>query len=603
MFRNFRITHRLAGLATILLAFSCLIGSVGIYKMTVIGNELEQVAARDLPLTLMLEKITQHQLEQAILMEKMLRYRNVDAHAATETEADLRHHFEELAKQTDSELATAHQMVNSYLADTISDEARTEFSGVEAALARIETDHRTYETQVNDIFKALDNGASPSDVADAVIATEGLQNDLDAAIENLVAEVAAYTAASMDTALADERMGKTLITALSGIVLLSGIALAWLLGRSITLPLRRLTNALADLAKGKLDTPVPASKFRDEVGDMADAMRVFQADMMKARALEAEQVARRERDEKRRAETDRLVKEFCETLVETFADIVKSAKDVLARAEMMQTQSGQARSLAGAVATEAEESSASAQSLSAATEEMVAAIDEISSQITQFSGIAKNAVEHSATSQAEMRNLQEVADEVGQVVQLITKIADQTNLLALNATIEAARAGDAGKGFAVVAGEVKSLANQTAKATDEITRKIERIQSVSRNSTEAINNIGTVIGSIDNYVTAIVGAVEEQNATTREIARNVDFVSESAKRVSENVTTIQSSVTNVGSSAVTVHDNADHTAHQADFLSGKIGEFITAMKRAQNDEPDTGIQYAADKPVMLRAAE
>jgi len=603
MFRNFRITHRLAGLATILLAFSCLIGSVGIYKMTVIGNELEQVAARDLPLTLMLEKITQHQLEQAILMEKMLRYRNVDAHAATETEADLRHHFEELAKQTDSELATAHQMVNSYLADTISDEARTEFSGVEAALARIETDHRTYETQVNDIFKALDNGASPSDVADAVIATEGLQNDLDAAIENLVAEVAAYTAASMDTALADERMGKTLITALSGIVLLSGIALAWLLGRSITLPLRRLTNALADLAKGKLDTPVPASKFRDEVGDMADAMRVFQADMMKARALEAEQVARRERDEKRRAETDRLVKEFCETLVETFADIVKSAKDVLARAEMMQTQSGQARSLAGAVATEAEESSASAQSLSAATEEMVAAIDEISSQITQFSGIAKNAVEHSATSQAEMRNLQEVADEVGQVVQLITKIADQTNLLALNATIEAARAGDAGKGFAVVAGEVKSLANQTAKATDEITRKIERIQSVSRNSTEAINNIGTVIGSIDNYVTAIVGAVEEQNATTREIARNVDFVSESAKRVSENVTTIQSSVTNVGSSAVTVHDNADHTAHQADFLNGKIGEFITAMKRVQNDEPDTGIRYAADKPVMLRAAE
>ncbi|WP_114111045.1 methyl-accepting chemotaxis protein [Thalassospira xiamenensis] len=603
MFRNFRITHRLAGLATILLAFSCLIGSVGIYKMTVIGNELEQVAARDLPLTLMLEKITQHQLEQAILMEKTLRYRNVDAHAATETEADLRHHFEELAKQTDSELATAHQMVNSYLADTISDEARTEFSGVEAALARIETDHRTYETQVNDIFNALDNGASPSDVADAVITTEGLQNDLDAAIENLVAEVAAYTAASMNTALADERMGKTLITALSGIVLLSGIALAWLLGRSITLPLRRLTNALADLAKGKLDTPVPASKFRDEVGDMADAMRVFQADMMKARALEAEQVARRERDEKRRAETDRLVKEFCETLVETFADIVKSAKDVLARAEMMQTQSGQAGSLAGAVATEAEESSASAQSLSAATEEMVAAIDEISSQITQFSGIAKNAVEHSATSQAEMRNLQEVADEVGQVVQLITKIADQTNLLALNATIEAARAGDAGKGFAVVAGEVKSLANQTAKATDEITRKIERIQSVSRNSTEAINNIGTVIGSIDNYVTAIVGAVEEQNATTREIARNVDFVSESAKRVSENVTTIQSSVTNVGSSAVTVHDNADHTAHQADFLNGKIGEFITAMKRAQNDEPDTGIRYAADKPVMLRAAE
>ncbi len=599
MFRNFRITHRLTGLATILLAFSCLIGSVGIYKMTVIGNELEQVAARDLPLTLMLEKITQHQLEQAILMEKTLRYRKVDAHDATETEADIRHHFEELAQQTDAELATAHQMVNTYLKDAISDEARTEFSGVEAALARIETDHRTYETQVNDIFKALDNGANPSDVADAVIATEGLQNNLNAAIKNIVTEVAAYTAASMDTALADERMGKTMITVLSGLVLLSGIALAWLLGRSITLPLRRLTGALVDLSKGKLDTAVPVSKFRDEVGEMADAMRIFQADMIKARELEAAQKKQRARDEKRRAETDRLVREFCDTLVETFADIVKSAKDVLARAEMMQTQSGQAGSLAGSVATEAEESSASAQSLSAATEEMVAAIDEISSQITQFSGVAREAVDHSASSQTEMRNLQEVTDEVGQVVQLITKIADQTNLLALNATIEASRAGDAGKGFAVVAGEVKNLASQTAKATEEITRKIDRIQAVSRNSTDAINNIGIVIGSIDDYVTAIVGAVEEQNVTTREIARNVDFVSESAKRVSENVTTIQSSVADVGSSAVTVHDNADRTAHQADFLNGKIGEFITAMKRAQNDDPGKEVR----NPPILQAAE
>ncbi len=599
MFRNFRITHRLAGLATILLAFSCLIGSVGIYKMTVIGNELEQVAARDLPLTLMLEKITQHQLQQAILMEKALRYRNIDAHDATETEADIRHHFEELAKQTDTELAAAHQMVNSYLKDAISDEARTEFSGVEATLGRIETDHRTYEAQVNDIFKALDDGASAPDVADAVIATEALQDNLDTAIENLVAEVAAYTQASMNTALADERMGKTLITVLSGLVLISGIALAWLLGRSITLPLRRLTSALVDLSKGKLDTAVPVSKFRDEVGEMADAMRIFQADMIKARELEAAQKTQRARDEKRRTETDRLVKEFCDTLVETFADIVKSAKDVLARAEMMQTQSSQAGSLAGSVATEAEESSASAQSLSAATEEMVAAIDEISSRITQFSGVAREAVDHSTASQTEMRNLQEVADEVGQVVQLITQIAEQTNLLALNATIEAARAGDAGKGFAVVAGEVKNLASQTAKATEEITRKIDRIQTVSRNSTEAINNIGTVIGSIDDYVTAIVGAVEEQNVTTREIARNVDFVSESAKRVSENVTTIQSSVADVGSSAVTVHDNADRTAHQADFLNGKIGEFITAMKRAQNDDPGKEVR----NPTMLRAAE
>lgn len=595
------ISQRMYSLAGWLLLTACLLGAIATYKMTVIGNELEQVTARDLPLTLMLEKITQHQLEQAILMEKSLRFQNVDAHS--ESESDIRVHFEEISNQSDAELREATNMVKTYLAKLSNDADRAEFAAVEAALSRIETDHRTYEANVAGIFKALDNGASPADVADTVIATEKLQNGLDAAIENLVAEVSSYTKTSMNKALTDEQMGKTLVTTLSAIALVSGTLLAWILGRSITLPLRRLTDALGDLAQGKLDTPIPVSKFRDEVGDMADAMRVFQADMVKARELEAQQEAQRQRDEKRRAETDRLVKDFCETLVETFADIVKSANEVLARAETMQSQSRQAGSLAGAVATEAEESSASAQSLSAATEEMVAAIDEISSQITQFSGIAHNAVEHSNTSQTEMRNLQEVAEEVGQVVQLITQIADQTNLLALNATIEAARAGDAGKGFAVVAGEVKSLANQTAKATEEITRKIERIQSVSRNSTNAITNIGTVINSIDNYVTAIVGAVEEQNATTREIARNVDFVSESAKRVSENVTTIQSSVADVGSSAVTVHDNADHTAHQADFLNSRISDFITAMKRVQGDGMNAKGLPTQYQTSMLRAAE
>lgn len=583
--RKLRISHRLFSLVGFLILSTVLVGGFGVYTMTKIGHELEEVADRDLPLNALLEKITQHQLEQAILMERALRIGNVNAHAETETFDTVRHHFEEIAAQTDVEIAAARAMVDEFLKTSLSEETRLEFDLVSGALDRIETEHRVYEDHVESIFDSVAKGdINSASLIEAVIRTEAEQENLNTEIENLLNRISSFTQTSMNMALADERNGKMMIAILSSLATLLGILMAVLLGRSISIPMKRLTFALSELADGKLDTPVPNSRFEDEVAEISVAMKVFQKNMIRARELEEAHKRIEEKQRQRQAERNHLVSVFGSSIGAVFARILGSSEEMVERANTVNANSGDTNNLATSVATEAEESSGNAQALSAATEEMVAAIGEISSQITQFSDVARNAVTYSETSKNEMRSLQTVADEIGQVVQLITQIAEQTNLLALNATIEAARAGDAGKGFAVVAGEVKSLANQTAKATEEISDRVAHIQQVSNSSAEAISNVSEIVDSIDQYVSAIVGAIEEQNATTQEISRSVDFVSESARRVASNITGIRGRVEDVKTDAEEVNNAANTTAAEAALLSREVEIFLSAMQ--SNDVDD-----------------
>lgn len=583
--RKLRISHRLFSLVGFLILSTVLVGGFGVYTMTKIGHELEEVADRDLPLNALLEKITQHQLEQAILMERALRIGNVNAHAETENFDSVRHHFEEIAAQTDVEIAAARAMVDEFLKTSLSEETRLEFDLVSGALDRIETEHRVYEDHVESIFDSVAKGdINSASLIEAVIRTEAEQENLNTEIENLLNRISSFTQTSMNMALADERNGKMMIAILSSLATLLGILMAVLLGRSISIPMKRLTFALSELADGKLDTPVPNSRFEDEVAEISVAMKVFQKNMIRARELEEAHKRIEEKQKQRQAERNHLVSVFGSSIGAVFARILGTSEEMVKRATTVNANSGDTNNLATSVATEAEESSGNAQALSAATEEMVAAIGEISSQITQFSDVARNAVSYSETSKNEMRSLQTVAEEIGQVVQLITQIAEQTNLLALNATIEAARAGDAGKGFAVVAGEVKSLANQTAKATEEISDRVTRIQEVSSSSAEAISNVSEIVDSIDQYVSAIVGAIEEQNATTQEISRSVDFVSESARRVASNITGIRGRVEDVKTDAEEVNSAANTTAAEAALLSREVEIFLSAMQ--SNDVDD-----------------
>ena len=588
---NLRIGHRIFLLAMFLLSFIVMIGGVGVYKMNVIGHEMEEIAERDIPLTQILEKITVHQLEQAILMEKALRIKGVIKTSEGEDFVSVAKDFEKLAKKTDDEILEAEEMVTTMIGQTRSDYARKEFMHVLEELKKIEKEHKDYEHHVFEIFNDLEDTSKyyNSSVIDQsnqkILQVEKEQKELDKHIEALLFEVSDFTRSSMNKALADEKRGKILIATLSVVIFVLASFFTLILTKSVISPLKKLTDAMVELSNGNLSVEMPTIRFKDEVSCMCDAMKVFQKSMQRAQNLETEQEALKQKQQQRQNELNQLVGIFGATIGAVFTQILGTSKEMVDQAGNMLKQSASSQEMASSVAAEAEESATNSQSLGAATEQMVASIKEISLQVNKSSEVTKQAVEYSKASERNVKQLQDISREIGEVVSLITDIAEQTNLLALNATIEAARAGDAGKGFAVVASEVKSLANETAKATDEISGKIQAIQSASGQSAESIAQIGSIISNIDEYTTNIVAAIEEQNSVTEEISSNVQFVSDSSSRVSENVQKIQVQSSEVGQSSKSVNDNAEHMFQDADVLSREVETFLNAMSNTDiNDD-------------------
>jgi methyl-accepting chemotaxis protein len=356
--------------------------------------------------------------------------------------------------------------------------------------------------------------------------------------------------------------------------------LGWLLVVGVSTPVQRITAAMRQLAGHELTASIPGLGRRDEIGAMAAAVQVFKDNMLETERLAEAQRAHNAEREQRVARIEAANSNFDRSAGDAL-DIVGAAADKLrATSRAMSDNADQASKQAGAVATAADEASTNVQTVAAATEQLTATIDEISRRVAESSEIARQAVQEAAQTTAAMANLAEAAQKIGEVVRLINDIASQTNLLALNATIEAARAGEAGKGFAVVAGEVKSLASQTARATEDISEQVAAMQSTTRAAAAAIDRIDGTIGRMNEISTTIASAIEQQGAATREIARNVQQAARGTAEVASNVTGLNRIVDATGGAAIDVLGASDALGAQTEVLRTRVGAFLADVRQA-----------------------
>jgi methyl-accepting chemotaxis protein len=372
-----------------------------------------------------------------------------------------------------------------------------------------------------------------------------------------------------------------LLVALAVGASLSALAIGGFVGhRQIARPLDAVTIAIQRLAAG--DYTLPQVKPRkDEIGDIWKAMMVFGSAMQEAERLRAAQAdTEQEIASRRRAEMESLAHQFEAGVGGLVQQLSAAAQEMETTAQTMAAMALQTNQQSNTVASAAEETSANVQAVSAATEELAASSREIGSQVSQTSVSAAKAVENTRRTNERVQALSHSAQKIGDVVALINTIAGQTNLLALNATIEAARAGEAGRGFAVVASEVKELANQTAKATEEVGSQIAHIQEATRETVEAIREIGATIDEVHQIAVSVAAAVEQQQAATQEIARNVSEAARGTQDVSGNIVQVQAAATESGSAASQVLSAAGELAQNSQALSRQVERFLAGIRAA-----------------------
>jgi len=360
-------------------------------------------------------------------------------------------------------------------------------------------------------------------------------------------------------------------------LLVIGVGLA--ASRAVTRPIDAMTKAMGALASGDLQTLIPALDHHDEIGEMAKAVQVF-----KDNALNMDRMSREQEDMKRRAEAERrqslakLADDFESTIRSVVDGVSNAAGGMKGTAETM-TQAADATSRQSVAAAQAANTaSGNVEAVATAAEELSASIQEISHQVSRSAEIAGAAVGEAQRTTDMVQGLAHAAGKIGEVIGLINDIASQTNLLALNATIEAARAGEAGKGFAVVAGEVKNLANQTARATEDISAQVSAVQSATQNAVQAIAGIAHTIGQIDQIAAAIAAAVEEQGATTSEIARSVQLAASGTRDVSGNISGVTATAEKTGKAADDVLHASGDLSHQSEQLRNQVDQFLRSVR-------------------------
>lgn len=378
--------------------------------------------------------------------------------------------------------------------------------------------------------------------------------------------------------------------------------------RGVNRPLQDLAAAMERLAAGDTDREVPLVERSDEIGAMARTVATFRAAtiernalvakqaeaaeeqkrlMEEQAALQAQNLAERERqlEEARRQELranriQQLIEAFRQEMARSLATVTEASQHLLATADQMNGAVLDTNQRTRAVESAAGEASANVQMVAAATEEMTASIDEISRQCVNAKGLVDQVAAGASDTTEKMQSLVRVSSQVAEIVGIISAIAEQTNLLALNATIEAARAGDSGRGFAVVAGEVKGLASQVARATQDITTKVEAMQTEAATSADALNRMGEGVSRLTEIAAVIAAGMEEQNATVQEIARNVQHAAGGVGDVASNIAGVATTANETAQAAQSVRSASEALSREAETLRARIGAFLDEVQAA-----------------------
>ena len=433
-----------------------------------------------------------------------------------------------------------------------------------------------------DRVKNLQLGDETAQLRDSAMksraASERLQRAVRAVGDRLIGRVEDTAAAA--TAKYESTSRLLLIVAAVGIIL--GAVVGYVIGQfGIVEPIVSLKAVMEAFANNDLKADVPGTDRRDEVGDMARAVEVFKKNGLEVERMRSEQLVIEKRNaEQRKADMTKLADHF-ETAVGEIIETVSSASTELeASAGTLTKTAERTQGLTATVAEASGEASSNVQSVATATEELSSSVNEISRQVQDSARMANGAVDQARQTNDRVGALSKAAARIGDVVELINTIAGQTNLLALNATIEAARAGEAGRGFAVVASEVKALAEQTAKATDEIGQQIASIQVATQESVGAIKEISITIEKLSEIASTIAAAVEEQGAATQEISRNVQQAARGTQQVSSNITEVQRGASETGSASSQLLASAQSLSGESNRLKLEVGKFLSSVRAA-----------------------